>query len=1536
MPQPLSRTRAEIDACGIGFVADATGRSSRNLVDLALAGLACVRHRGAIAADGLSGDGAGLLLPIPRRFFARAIEHETDPERLGVVTAFLGEGESDARKAVDAACTAEGLDVVGWRRVPIDESHIGAQARASLPSIWQAVMSYPADVDADEAERRSYRARRRAEVRCAELDVRHYFPSWSFRTLVYKALVISDRLAGFYPDLADPGIEAHLAIFHSRFSTNTEPAWERAQPFRTLCHNGEINTIQGNERRMAARGRLGTVEAGLGPEDLFRPVLDPLDSDSGKLDATVELLVRGGRDVRHAVAMLVPEAWEGQRDLAPGVRDFFRYNASIADPWDGPAGLIFTDGQRVGAALDRNGLRPLRWQVRDDGIVVCASEAGAVPLAGRPKVRRGRLGPGEMLFVDPEAGGVQHDLEVKSWLAGRAPYASWATNGLLPFSIGMPMTVTTPSEELTERQVAFGLNKEEIAMVLRPLAIDAKEPTFSMGDDTPFAAVATQQRALFGFVKQRFAQVSNPPIDHLRERLVMSLRTCLGPRRPYLTEPSDAARMLELPTFFLYPSALDALLDDAAPFRARTFDATFAVADGPGGLVRAVDALGDSAGEALDDGVSVLVVSDADIGPERAPVPSLLALGAVHQRLVAHGRRGEVAIVVDSGDARDTHAIAALLGFGADAICPRVALETVAAMADDGQLGELHAAEAQMRVRAAIEDGVLKILSKMGISTVDGYRGAQIFEVIGLADEVVDACLTGTPSQIGGLGFDVLGADVLARHSGAFSTEPALGEPGYVRFRKRGGEYHANHPDAIDALRASVGLAVDNGGRSKKDSTKFDDVPLAPVNEQGKVIFLDERSGEPLPQADPLDQRAAHLLQRAVNGGGSELYAKFAHLVDNRPITELHDLLAIVPAGEPIPLEEVESVEAITRRFSTGAMSHGALSAEAHETLTIAMNMVGGRSNCGEGGEDPARYRTRGSARDRNSRIKQIASGRFGVTPEYCAFADELNIKIAQGSKPGEGGQLPGHKVSAEIARLRHTQPGVGLISPPPHHDIYSIEDLAQLIYDLKQVNPTVEVSVKLVAEAGIGTIASGVVKALADVVQISGANGGTGASPLSSIKHAGLPWELGLAETQRSLIENGLRDRVRVRVDGGFKTGRDVVVAALLGADEYSFGTAAMLAEGCIMVRACHRDTCPTGIATQRPNLRAKFAGTPEGVATYMLYVAQDVRRRLASLGLRSLDEGIGRVELLRQRPANDPRADAVDLGVLTKPPAIAAAPRRFLANVPIQRPRSELDARLLDDAFAPLWEGQHVDLEYEITNADRTVGASLGGAIGLEFGTRLAPGSVHARFVGSAGQSFGAFLADRVTLELVGEAQDYVCKGQGGGLVIVRPPDDDLGSPVLAGNTVLYGATGGQLYVAGRVGERFMVRNSGATAVVEGAGDHVCEYMTGGTAVILGSFGYNLGAGMTGGQAYVFDPDGALGTKLNRQLVDATSVDPAQAAELRFLIERHRTLTGSALAEGLLAEWDGVLRSFWWVAPVSEVARIERANEGVLGAAR
>ena len=1470
--------RAERDACGIGFTADMHGRSSRAIVEAALSGLACVIHRGAVASDSRTSDGSGVLLPIPAALFG---------ESRGVAVLFV-RGD-DPRAAVEAAADAEDIDVAEWRTPPTDPGQLGTLARQSQPTVLQAILAPRAahhtnGTNGNGLERAAFRLRRRIEATTTGT----YVASCSFRTVSYKGLVAADLLGLYYLDLSDPAFTAPFAVFHQRFSTNTLPTWERAQPFRGLCHNGEINAIAGNTNRMRARSVLGTEPAGLGAEELFAPVLSPADSDSGQLDSAVELLVRGGRDIRHAVAMLIPEAWEGARDLDPEVRGFYQYHSCLVEPWDGPAGIIFTDGLGVGASLDRNGLRPLRYAICDDGLVVCCSEAGAVDVSGHGQVRRGRLGPGQMMFVDPSRG-VLLDQQCKERLAAGGPYARWAGDGLRRIRAGRPVEDPPTGPELTLRHLSHGYTTEELRMVLKPMATEAKEPTFSMGDDSPLPHLAGRPRPIHHYLRQRFAQVTNPPIDHLRERLVMSLRTLLGPRRPLLSELPEAARLIELDSFFVYPSAVEKLADpEQTDFPAARLDATFPVADGPSGLRAGVERLSREAEALVDSGTAILIVDDGAVSGERAAIPSLLATGAIHQRLIARGLRSAASLVVAADDARDVHHLACLLGYGADAICPRLALLTVASEADSSEDSELLSAEAQERFHAAAEDGVLKIMSKMGICTVDSYRGAQIFEVIGLGREVVDVCFGGSPSTCGGIGWDALGGDVLTQHAQA-PWPPAEGSarlpnPGYYRSLKKGGEFHVHNADVVTALN---------------------------------------------------NMNAAHLLQKAIRSEREELYEQFATMVNERPLTELRDLLELVPSSNPVPIDEVEPVLSISHRFTTGAMSHGALSAEAHETLAEAMNLIGGRANCGEGGEARYRFRTRGQATgDKNSKIKQIASGRFGVTPEYCAYADELQIKIAQGSKPGEGGQLPGHKVSEEIAQLRHTQPGVTLISPPPHHDIYSIEDLAQLIFDLKQVNRYAEVSVKLVAGDGVGTITAGVVKALADVVHISGANGGTGASPLSSIKHAGMPWELGLAEAQAALIENGLRDRARLRVDGGFMTGKDVLVAALLGADEYSFGTAAMIAEGCIMLRACHRDTCSTGIATQRPNLRAKFTGTPEGVAAYFLFVAEEVRGLLAQLGFRTLDEAIGRVECLRQRTSGDPRADTVDLTPIITPPADASAVRRFVAGVPIQRPRSALGDQLEADAFRPVWDGEEVELSYRITNRDRTVGAALGGAIALEWGGRPPSGTAVVHLEGSAGQSLGAFLTHGVELELVGEANDYVGKAMGGGRIVIRPPDNDAGDPVLAGNTCLYGATDGDVYIAGAVGERFGVRNSGANAVVEGVGDHACEYMTGGTIVILGPVGYNVGAGMTGGEAYVWDPGARLTARLNSALVTAVRPDAEHVEELRWLVERHFELTGSPRAKSLLDDWHTTVAQMWHVLPVSRVRRMEAQGEGRVGA--
>jgi len=1403
--------RPERDACGIGFLADATGRASRAIVDGLLEGLAGVRHRGAVAADRRTGDGAGLLLPIPRALLPAPW--------CGLAMVFLRDDQ--ARAEIEEACAEQGIASGGWRRVPVHPGALGEEARATTPGIEQLILRRPLGTTLEEAERRAHRARLTADRIPGA-----YLASLSFRTVTYKALCAADQLAAFYPDLMDPALAVPFGIFHQRFSTNTAPSWERAQPFRLLGHNGEINSIDGNVAWMRARGH----------------ALDLDGSDSALLDNALELLVHGGRDIRHAMKMLLPKAADGDPELDEDVRAFYRYHATLLEPWDGPAGVVFTDGRVVGATLDRNGLRPLRYAVADDRFVACASEAGALPLPEGARIRRGRLGPGQMLVVDP-ALGIEENETIERRLAHKRPYTRWLRASVHPFDAGVP--VEPPTEDLTTRQVRVGFTREDILLLLRPSAATGHEPVSSMGDDTALPPLAGRARPVTSYLRQRFAQVTNPPIDHLRERSVMTLRTLLGARAPLHDEHPRAARLLELESFFLFPSAV-AELERRGAF---LLDATFSEQEG---LRAACKRLAD---EAHNANAELLVLSDRPLSAFaadccKAPVPAVLAVGVVHRRLVEAGTRTRTSIVVVADEPREAHDFACLLGYGADAVCPRLALDTVAALAAADKLGgdQPPPAEAQLRYRDAIEDGVLKIMSKMGIADVASYRGAQIFEAVGLAHDVVDLCLSGTPSAVGGIGFAELEREALGRRG------DQLENPGYVKFRK-GGEPHATSPPVVESL-----------------------------------------------------QSAAHALRRAVNGAGWNTYERFAELVNERAPLELRDLLELAPATS-VPLEEVEPVESIVRRFSSGGMSHGSLSAEAHETVATAFNRLDARSNCGEGGEDPARFRT-----ERNSRIKQVASGRFGVTPEYLAFADELQIKIAQGSKPGEGGQLPGHKVSAEIAALRHTQPGVGLISPPPHHDIYSIEDLAQLVFDLKQANPQAAVSVKLVAEAGVGLVAAGVVKALADVVHLAGADGGTGASPLSSIKHAGAPWELGLAETQRALVESGLRQRVRLRADGGLKTGRDVVVAALLGADEVSFGTAVLLAEGCLMVRSCHLDTCPVGIATQRPELRAKFAGTPESIETYLLFVAEEVRRLLARLGLCTFAEAVGRSDLLVAREITERRASSLDVSTLLR-----TSPGSFTYEPQLRADGGELGERLARDAGAALDEARIVDLRYRITNRDRAVGARLGGEIARRYGTASPPGRVRARFEGSAGQSFGAFLSAGVELELVGEANDGVGKGMGGGRIAVLPPPNDIGDAVLLGNAVLYGATGGELFCAGRAGERFAVRNSGAVAVVEGAGDHACEYMTGGAVVVLGEVGLNVGAGMSGGELYVFDPDGRLPLRLNTELVVA---ERRATARLRELLELHLRHTGSPRASAVLERWDEHGGAFWRVVPRDDVA--------------
>ncbi|HKV30504.1 MAG TPA: glutamate synthase-related protein [Candidatus Dormibacteraeota bacterium] len=1534
-------SRFEHDACGIGFVADAGGRASRGIVESALAALHRVRHRGALAADHRSGDGAGLLLAIPdailRDWMQQTAINVEPGVRLGVAVVLLSnapgaDGHNQrrlTRRLFDEACRAEQLDLIDWRPVPVEPAALGDLARSTVPHIEQAILAVGDSPSSADAEARCYRARKRVErtARAASLGV--YVASMSFQTVTYKAMCAADQLAAFYPDLRDQRFIAPFAIFHQRYSTNTAPSWERAQPFRMLCHNGEINTIQGNVNRMRAReGRLGAMVSA--DEGLLAPVIDERGSDSAMLDNALELLVRGGRDVRQGLAMLVPEAWEGF-DVDPAVRDFYRYHACLMEPWDGPAGLVFTDGLRVGAVLDRNGLRPLRYAVCEDGLIACASEAGAVDVNAHGRVRRGKLGPGEMLCVDPERGGLEENDTIKSRLAAQEAYGRWLDDNLQSLDPGEPDDGISP--DLVARQAAFGYTREEFTYVLRPMATQGKEPIFSMGDDTALSVLAGPSRLLYSYFKQRFAQVTNPPIDHLRERLVMSLRSYLGPPAPLLSTGPAAARLVQLDSFVLYPTGLEAVRALGTPFSSSDLDATFAVADGPSGLRAACERLAQEAERAVRFGASILIVSDRGAGPERAPIPALLAVGTVHHHLMRQGLRGLTSLAVETDEAREVHHVVCLLGYGAQAICPRLGMASIRALASAGHLkGEgADGRSAQAHYVKALEDGTLKVLAKMGISTLDGYQGAQTFEIIGLDADVVDLGFAGTPSPVGGATFTDIAEQVLANHAAGFGTaSPMLVSPGFFKHHKQGTEYHATNPDVVDALHDAV-PANDGAAAAAEEPAPFELASVStstqPSNGRGEATATKEMA-------------AAHALQRAVAtgpyGNGSASYEKFARLVNDRPPTYPRDLLAMRPAGPAVPLNEVEPATAILRRFSTGAMSHGSIAAEAHETIAIAMNRLGGKSNTGEGGEDPARYRTKGLPIDRNSRIKQVASGRFGVTPEYCVFADELQIKMAQGSKPGEGGQLPGHKATAEIARLRHTQQGIALISPPPHHDIYSIEDLAQLIYDLKQVNPVAAVSVKLVAEAGVGTIAAGVVKGLADVVHIAGMDGGTGASPLSSIKNAGMPWEIGLAETQQTLRINDLRHRVRLRVDGGIKSGRDVVIAALLGADEYSFGTAALLAEGCIMVRTCHLDTCPVGIATQRPELRAKFGGTPEMLEAYLTHVAEEIRHLLAGLGLRRLDDAIGRTDLLSQRITGDAHADRLDLSPLLSDEG--SEPRRFVGSIPLQRPSSPLGDRVCLDALTAVLTGADVRAIYAIENSDRSVGARLGGALARECGASPPAGSASFTFVGSAGQSFGAFLTDGIEFVLIGEANDYVGKGMGGGRIILRPPANDAGDPHLLGNTVLYGATGGELFCAGKAGERFAVRNSGASAVVEGVGEHGAEYMTGGTLVVLGPVGHNLGAGMTGGEVFVYDDGIGVPAMVNPELVDVHRLSgehqllAEQGLRLRVLLEDHARYTGSSVARAIIDDWHAALHRFWRVAPKADVALIENAQEGTV----
>jgi glutamate synthase (ferredoxin) len=1470
--------RFEHDSCGVGFVATTAGRSHL-VIQRALEAVANLTHRGAVSADGKTGDGAGVLTQIPyqllapelHRLSARVTRH-TD---LGVGMIFLPQDfgpQARARAVVEEAIIGEGLVLFGWRKVPVAGSALGQEAARTRPQIEQVLVGRPERMGSAEFERLLYLARKTIERRWSEEGIADgYIASLSHQTIVYKGMFIAPQLPRFYPDLEDPRFETALAVFHQRYSTNTFPSWPLAQPFRFLAHNGEINTLWGNINWMRAR------EADLRApcwrqrmRDLL-PVIQSGGSDSAMLDNVLELLVLSGRDLLHAMMMLVPEAWENIGDMPEDVRAFYEFHAGLSEPWDGPAALAFSDGRFAAAALDRNGLRPARYTIMDDGLVIVASEVGVIDLDPARVVEKGRLGPGRMIAVDTTAGRILTNEAIKRERAWRRPYAAWVSGGRVRLEAtaarrdapepapGSGEAVARPAGGLVRSLAAFGYSQEEVQRILQPMWKDGADPVWSMGDDTPLAVLSSRPRLIFTYLKQRFAQVTNPPIDSLRERLVMSLRVLLGPRPGFLEEGPEHARLIELDSPLL-TNAQMSHLRDVPGFGARTLPTLFPAGEGGEGLERALVQLCDEAAYHVEEGAVLLILTDRAANAARAPIPMVLAVGAVHQALIRRGLRMRVSLVAETGEARDVHHIATLIGYGASAVNPYLVYEVIA---DEAVRAGAEPADALAKYRRTIESGLLKIMSKMGISTINSYHGAQIFEAVGLDHALVEFALTGTPSRLGGIGLTEIAEDVLERHRKAFG-DPApatLGDPGLFRFRKEG-EYHAFHPNVVRNL------------------------------------------------------------HRLALSGSDHDYLAYAWEVTHRPPTALRDLFEFKTRC-PVPVDEVEAAEAIVKRFVVSSMSHGSLSREAHETLAVAMNRLGAKSSSGEGGEDPRRYKPAPNGDWANCAVKQVASGRFGVTTEYLVAAQELEIKMAQGSKPGEGGQIPGTKVSEEIAHIRRAQAGIALISPPPHHDIYSIEDLAQLIYDLKQGNPRARVSVKLVSEAGVGTVAAGVTKAYADTVHIAGCDGGTGASPLDSIKNAGVPWELGLAETQQTLVANNLRGRVRVRVDGGMKAGRDVVIAAMLGAEEFGFGSAAVVALGCVMARQCHLNSCPVGIATQRPDLRAKFPGTPERVVHFFLAIAEDVRRLLASLGFRALAEVVGRPDLLCVRgDVPVPRARRLVLdAILADPDPSGTRPRRHVLERN-DRPGEPYDDRILVEIGEDLVAGRAVDRTFPIRNVDRTVGTRIASAIARKCGDAGLPaGTITLRFVGSAGQSFGAWCVPGMRLILAGEANDYVGKGMTGGEIAIAPPEairESSSRHVIVGNTVLYGATGGRFFAAGRAGERFAVRNSGAVATVEGVGDHGCEYMTGGTVVVLGETGRNFGAGMTGGTAYVLDESETFERRFNPALVALHRIsDPADAAQLRDLVTAHWEATGSPRARDVLADWEGWVARFWKVAP-------------------
>ncbi|MDG2332599.1 MAG: glutamate synthase large subunit [Myxococcota bacterium] len=1470
----------EHDACGIGFVADLRRPASHDIVSMGTDILCRLTHRGAAGADERTGDGAGLLLQTPHSFLRRVADEcgfglPADGAYASALVFLSTDAAERAwqKEILAGVVTAEGQSLIGWREVPIDPDKIGETARLGMPAIEQVFIGAAEGLDSDSFDRKLYVIRRLCEKTMIERGALFHVPSLSSKTLLYKGMFLAHQTPEFFPDLAAPDLESRFALVHQRYSTNTFPTWELAQPFRYLAHNGEINTLAGNANWMHARE--GTLASDLMGEDLQKvfPVMTAGASDSAQFDNALEFLHMTGRDLCHAMMMMIPEAWENQDDMDPERRAFYEYHSCMMEPWDGPASITFSDGRGIGAVLDRNGLRPSRYVLTKDGRLVMGSEVGTLPLKPEEIEHKGRLEPGRTFYADLDEGRIIEDAELKDRYVSRAPYRAWVeTHRLTLEALGRAAADESPREEpttLLQRQNAFGYTSEGLKMLLAPMFSNGKEALGSMGDDAALACLSDHARPLFHYFKQHFAQVTNPAIDSIRERPVMTLHSTVGGEKNLLEETPEHADLLRLYHPVLSNAELDSIAQSDSPsLKSVTLPMLYKVADGGDGLRGALKSLCEAAHRAVSEGATVVILSDRDISPELAPIPSLLATGAVHHYLIQAESRTRCGLIVQTGDASEVAHFGLLIGYGAAGINPYVAFETGTDLLESGSYipEDLSAEQAFENYKKAIDLGLLKIFAKMGISTLQSYRGAQIYEAVGLNQEVIDLAFAGTPSRISGIGFDVIAQEAAIRHARGFPGEeyeyPELDPGGHYQWRLRG-EQHAFNPDTVETLQRATA--------------------------QDSFATFQEFSA-------------------AANG-------------DARSMRTLRGLLDFdFSQREPVALEDVEPATEIVRRFCTGAMSYGSISAEAHETLAIAMNRLGGRSNTGEGGEDPARWTPDANGDSRNSAIKQIASGRFGVTSAYLANAREMQIKIAQGAKPGEGGELPGHKVDETIAATRYSTPGVGLTSPPPHHDIYSIEDLAQLIHDLKNANRYGNVSVKLVSETGVGTIAAGVSKGKSDLVLISGNDGGTGASAQTSIKYAGCPWEIGLAETQQTLVMNDLRGRIRVQVDGGLKTGRDVVIGALLGADEYGFSTAPLVTMGCLLMRVCHLNTCPVGIATQRKELRERFEGTPENVVRYFMFVAEEVRQLMAELGYKTMNEMIGQSQRFVMREGVQHwKARHVDLSDLFhRPQGEADVYHTGSQNHGLE---DALDHRLLELAAPALENGEKVEIDLPIENINRTVGTILGCEVSRKYGLEGLPdGTINIRFSGSAGQSLAAWLPKGITISVDGDANDYVGKGLSGGRVIVRAPKDSSFDPaknIIAGNVILYGATGGEAFLNGIVGERFCVRNSGAEAVVEGVGEHGCEYMTGGRAIVLGSTGRNFGAGMSGGIAYVLDEAGDFPEKINNEMLDLDPLNEEDVEYIQQMLRKHFQLTRSQRADDILRKWEKMAPKFVKVFP-------------------